>query len=59
VAADSNGTASVFECYVPANARMPTPHSHGLTFERILESLTIDGTTGKGRSKSESSNHQN
>ena len=30
----------------------------GLTFERILESLTIDGTKGKGRSKSESSNHQ-
>ena len=59
ITADSNGTASVFECYVPANARMPTPHSHGLTFEPILESLTIDGTTGKGRSKSESSNHQN
>jgi hypothetical protein len=27
-AADSNGTASVFECYVPADARMPAPHSH-------------------------------
>ena len=26
-AADSNGTASVFECYVPANSRMPAPHS--------------------------------
>ena len=24
-AADSNGTASVFECYVPANSRMPAP----------------------------------
>ena len=25
---DSNGTAAVFECYVPANATMPAPHSH-------------------------------
>ena len=25
-ASDSNGSASVFECYVPANARMPAPH---------------------------------
>jgi hypothetical protein len=29
---DSNGSVTVFECYVPANARMPAPHSHhGLT----------------------------
>ena len=27
--------------------------------ESVVESLTIDGTRGKGRSKSESSNHQN
>ena len=27
-AADSNSTAAVFECSVPANARMPAPHSH-------------------------------
>jgi hypothetical protein len=27
-AADSDGAASVFVCDVPANARMPAPHSH-------------------------------
>jgi len=47
-AADSNGTASVFECYVPANARMPAPHSHD-GFEETIYGLegvstwTIDG----------------
>jgi quercetin dioxygenase-like cupin family protein len=46
--ADSNGTASVFECYVPANARMPAPHSHD-AFEETVYGLqgtttwTIDG----------------
>ena len=49
-AADSNGTASVFECYVPANSRMPTPHSHN-GFEETIYGLegtttwTIDGGT--------------
>jgi quercetin dioxygenase-like cupin family protein len=49
-AADSNGTASVFECYVPANARMPAPHSHD-GFEETIYGLegvstwTIDGAT--------------
>ena len=49
-AADSNGTASVFECYVPANARMPAPHSHD-GFEETSYGLvgtttwTIDGET--------------
>jgi quercetin dioxygenase-like cupin family protein len=48
--ADSNGTASVFECYVPANARMPAPHSHD-GFEETIYGLegvsrwTIDGET--------------
>jgi quercetin dioxygenase-like cupin family protein len=48
--ADSNGTASVFECYVPANSRMPAPHSHD-AFEETIYGLrgtttwTIDGTT--------------
>src|SRR5437764_10902114 len=37
-AADSNGTASVFECYVPANARMPAPHSHD-GFEETIYGL--------------------
>ena len=49
-AADSNGTASVFECYVPANSRMPAPHSHDGFEETIygLEGITtwtIDGQT--------------
>jgi quercetin dioxygenase-like cupin family protein len=48
--ADSNGAASVFECYVPANARMPAPHSHD-GFEEMIYGLegvttwTIDGET--------------
>ena len=49
-AADSNGTASVFECFVPANARMPAPHSHD-GFEETIYGLegastwTVDGET--------------
>jgi quercetin dioxygenase-like cupin family protein len=49
-AADSHGTASVFECHVPANARMPAPHSHD-GFEETIYGLegvstwTIDGDT--------------
>jgi quercetin dioxygenase-like cupin family protein len=49
-AGDSNGTASVFECYVPANSRMPAPHSHD-GFEETIYGLegtttwTIDGET--------------
>lgn len=49
-AADSNGTASVFECYVPANSRMPAPQSHD-GFEETIYGLegtttwTIDGQT--------------
>jgi quercetin dioxygenase-like cupin family protein len=41
-AADSNGSASVFECNVPANARMPAPHSHD-GFEETIYGL--QGTT--------------
>jgi quercetin dioxygenase-like cupin family protein len=49
-AADSNGTASVFECYVPANSRMPAPHSHDGFEETIygvegVTTWTIDGQT--------------
>jgi quercetin dioxygenase-like cupin family protein len=40
--ADSNGSASVFECYVPANSRMPIPHSHE-GFEETIYGL--EGTT--------------
>src|SRR6266480_7716101 len=47
---DSNGTAAVFECYAPANATMPAPHSH-YAFEETIYGLegtttwTIDGET--------------
>jgi quercetin dioxygenase-like cupin family protein len=49
-AEDSNGSASVFECSVPANAKMPLPHSHDGFEETIygLEGVTtwvIDGET--------------
>ena len=41
-AADSNGSAAVFECDVPAGTRMPAPHSHD-GFEETIYGLT--GTT--------------
>ena len=41
-AADSNGSASVFECHVPAGSRMPAPHSHD-GFEETIYGL--EGTT--------------
>jgi quercetin dioxygenase-like cupin family protein len=41
-AADSNGSASVFECVVPANSTMPAPHSHDAFEETIYE---LEGTT--------------
>lgn len=49
-AADSNGSASVFECYVPAHSRMPAPHSHDGFEETIygvegITTWTIDGET--------------
>jgi quercetin dioxygenase-like cupin family protein len=49
-AADSNGSASVFECFVPADAKMPAPHSHDAFEETIygLEGVTtwtVDGRT--------------
>lgn len=49
-ASDSNGSVSVFECDVPANARMPAPHSHD-GFEETIYGLegvttwTIGGET--------------
>jgi quercetin dioxygenase-like cupin family protein len=36
---DSNGSACVFECEVPANANMPMPHSHD-GFEETVYGLT-------------------
>jgi quercetin dioxygenase-like cupin family protein len=49
-AADSNGSASVFECFVPADSKMPAPHSHDAFEETIygLEGVTtwsVDGRT--------------
>ena len=49
-AGDSNESAAVFECYVPANSRMPAPHSHDVFEETIygLEGVTtwtVDGET--------------
>jgi quercetin dioxygenase-like cupin family protein len=49
-AADSNGSASVFECVVPAGGNMPAPHSHDAFEETIygLEGVTnwiVDGRT--------------
>src|SRR5262245_1781263 len=49
-AADSNGSASVFECFVPAESRMPAPHSHDAFEETVygLEGITtwtVDGGT--------------
>jgi quercetin dioxygenase-like cupin family protein len=49
-AADSNGSASVFECFVPAESKMPAPHSHD-AFEETIYGLegtttwTVDGRT--------------
>jgi quercetin dioxygenase-like cupin family protein len=47
-ASDSNGSVSVFECFVPAQSKMPAPHSHDAFEETIygLEGVTtwtIDG----------------
>jgi quercetin dioxygenase-like cupin family protein len=49
-AADSNGSASIFECFVPADSKMPVPHSHDAFEETIygLEGITtwtVDGRT--------------
>ena len=47
---DSNGSVCVFECEVPANARMPLSHSHD-AFEETVYGLTgrttytVDGET--------------
>ena len=40
--ADSNGSASVFECFAPAVSKMPAPHSHDAFEETIygLEGVT-------------------
>ena len=45
---DSNGTATVFECTVPANAKVPVPHSHDAFEETIyglegVTTYTVDG----------------
>jgi quercetin dioxygenase-like cupin family protein len=47
---ESGGSVSVFECDVPANARMPAPHSHDDFDETVfgLEGVTTF-TVGGGR----------
>jgi quercetin dioxygenase-like cupin family protein len=45
---DSNGTVAVFECDVPAEAKMPAPHSHDAFEETIygvrgVSTWTVDG----------------
>jgi quercetin dioxygenase-like cupin family protein len=47
---DSGGSVSVFECFVPAESRMPLPHSHDAFEETIyglegVTSFTVDGQT--------------
>jgi quercetin dioxygenase-like cupin family protein len=39
---ESEGSVSVFECDVPANARMPAPHSHDAFDETVFG---LDGVT--------------
>jgi len=48
-AADSNGSASVFECFVPADSMMPAPHSHDAFEETIygLEGVTTWSVEGR------------
>jgi len=46
-AGESNGSVAVFECFVPANARMPAPHSHD-GFEETIYGL--EGNVDLGRS---------
>src|SRR5215211_750087 len=45
---DSNGSVSVFECFVPAQATMPAPHSHDAFEETVyglegVSTWTVDG----------------
>ncbi len=45
---DSNGSVSIFECFVPADSTMPAPHSHDAYEETIyglegVTSWTLDG----------------
>src|SRR3954467_9807220 len=48
-AGDSNGSASVFECFVPANSKMPLPHSHD-AFEETIYGLEGTATWAVGGS---------
>jgi quercetin dioxygenase-like cupin family protein len=47
---DSQGAATVFECLVPAEAKVPVPHSHGGFEETVyglagVTTFTVDGET--------------
>src|SRR3954469_16664711 len=47
-ASDSNGSVSVFECSVPADSRMPAPHSHDAFEEKIYGLEGVTSWTGGG-----------
>jgi quercetin dioxygenase-like cupin family protein len=49
-AADSNGSVSVFECFVPADSQMPAPHSHDAFEETIYGLSGVTTWTVDGRS---------
>ncbi len=50
-ASDSNGSASVFECLVPADSKMPVPHSHDAFEETIYGLEGVTSWTVDGRSR--------
>ena len=50
-ASDSNGSASVFECLVPAESKMPVPHSHDAFEETIYGLEGVTTWTVDGRSQ--------
>jgi quercetin dioxygenase-like cupin family protein len=47
---DSNGSASVFECFVPADSMMPVAHSHDAFEETVYGLEGVTNWTVEGRS---------
>jgi len=41
-AADSNGTVTVFTCFIPAASKMPAPHSHDAFEETVYGRDDLD-----------------
>ena len=46
---ESGGSVSIFECDVPANARMPAPHSHDAFDETVFGLDGVNTFTWAGR----------